>query len=484
MQSHLIGAHNKLEIDEQIQLYDFEASKRLFKYGHQSGNENRLYRWSTSNNPFKIIDDYSKTLSYLFANQKKCNQEYTDKARKKSENGEKIEKPADFHIEKAQNIWNKLIKHRELDLKRDNVYVTDKQGNEYHGKTMSDGEKYALYVIAQVLCLEKGTLIIVDEPEHYLNKGILYELWNLLEEERSDCKFVYITHDIDFAISRRGSKKIWLKSYENNQWDWEEISQDSNLPEEMTLKILGNKKKILFTEGEKGGIEDHLFSMIYEDYKVIPLKTCNEVIKTLTGIKREQFPEYSFKGIIDRDFWRDKYLENLTKHEIYVLKVAEVENLFITKEIMSLYCELSDEDSQLVKSTISSIFEEAEKILEVQCINKIKADIKNSLQDINVDKKKRNITDITTNLKEKLDEVVFNVTPDYESIISSYSDVITNKDFNELLKLYNHKGFIKLASQKLGLTCIQDKILTMMKNNHTKRIQFIEEFKNNLPTLS
>lgn len=348
---------------------------------------------------------------------------------------------------------------------------------------MSDGERYALYVIAQVLCLEKGTLIIVDEPEHYLNKGILYELWNLLEEERNDCKFIYITHDIDFAISRRGSKKIWLKSYENNQWDWEEISQDGNLPEEMTLKILGNKKKILFTEGEKGGIEDHLFSMIYKDYKVIPLKTCNEVIRTLTGIKREQFPEYSFKGLIDRDFWRDKYLESLAKNEIHVLKVAEVENLFITKEIMSLYCELSDENSQLVTLAISGIFEEAEKILEVQCINKIKADIKNSLQDINVDRKKKNIEDITTSLKEKLDEVLYNVTPDYKNIIKLYSDIINNKDFNELLKIYNHKGFIKLASQKLGVNCIQDKILTIMRNNHIKRSRFIDEFKKNLPIL-
>lgn len=480
--SHLIGAHNKLEIDEQISLYDFEASKKIFKYGHKNGSENNLFRWSTSRNPFKIIDDYSKTLSYLFANQKKCNQEYTDEARKKHENGEKIEKPKDFHVEKAQNIWNRLISHREMDLKRDNVYVSDKQGNEYHGKTMSDGEKYALYVIAQVLCLEEGTLIIVDEPEHYLNKGILYELWDLLEDERSDCKFLYITHDIDFAVSRRESKKIWLKSYENNQWDWEEILQDENLPEEMVLKILGNKKKILFTEGEKGGAEEKLFSMIYKDYKVIPLRTCNEVIRALNGIKTEQFPGYSFKGIIDRDYWRDEYLDSLSKNKVHVLKVAEIENLFITKEVMSLYCKVSDEDSNLVLEAVERIFEEAEKVIEIQCINKIRADIKNSLQNVNLDRKKKKIEDITANLKEKLGVVISDVESDYEKVIERYSKIVEEKDFNELLKIYNHKGFIKLASQKLGVNCIKEKILKIMRNNPKKREKFILEFEKSLPS--
>ena len=43
-------------------------------------------------------------------------------------------------------------------------------------------------------------------------------------------------------------KKCGLKGFDGTQWTLEEV-QDSNLPEQLLLDILGNRKPVLFVEG-------------------------------------------------------------------------------------------------------------------------------------------------------------------------------------------------------------------------------------------
>ncbi len=69
----------------------------------------------------------------------------------------------------------------------------------YSGTEMSDGERVALYLMAQILCVPSQSIIIIDESEVYLHKSIMNRLWDKLEEYRKDCLFIYITHDIQFA---------------------------------------------------------------------------------------------------------------------------------------------------------------------------------------------------------------------------------------------------------------------------------------------
>jgi predicted ATP-dependent endonuclease of OLD family len=73
---------------------------------------------------------------------------------------------------------------------------------------MSDGEKVGLYLISQILLAEKNCILIIDEPELHLHKALMARLWNKLEEYRNDCFFIYITHDLDFAVSKSFNKLI------------------------------------------------------------------------------------------------------------------------------------------------------------------------------------------------------------------------------------------------------------------------------------
>ena len=78
---------------------------------------------------------------------------------------------------------------------------------------MSDGERVALYLIAQCLCIPQNKTIIIDEPEIHLHRSIMNKLWAEIEKNRPDCLFVYITHDTQFAANHIQSEKYWIKEY-------------------------------------------------------------------------------------------------------------------------------------------------------------------------------------------------------------------------------------------------------------------------------
>ncbi|MFM9709850.1 DUF4435 domain-containing protein, partial [Streptomyces galilaeus] len=77
-------------------------------------------------------------------------------------------------------------------------------------------------------------------------------------------------------------------------------------------------------------------------------------------------------GIIDRDRRSDTEINNLSKNDIYVLDVAEVENLFILPEIFEVVCEsleflYSDKFSDLTEK----VFALFESEIEMQVCKKV-----------------------------------------------------------------------------------------------------------------
>lgn len=142
---------------------------------------------------------------------------------------------------------------RSLEILRDN--------QSYTVNAMSDGEKVALYYILHVILASKDSYIVVDEPETFLNPSIANRLWNILEVERSDCKFLYLTHNIDFIMSRKAAKLIWCVKY-LYPYEWELLDIDIDkyqLPKEVIITLLGSQKTILFCEGNYDEVSDYSF---------------------------------------------------------------------------------------------------------------------------------------------------------------------------------------------------------------------------------
>ena len=112
-------------------------------------------------------------------------------------------------LSKTAELWNKIVEHRALEVSRTGLTISGDGINSYDFNQLSDGEKAIFYYIAHILLASENSYIIVDEPENHLHLTICNKLWDELEKKRSDCKFIYLTHNLNFATSRSNSTVLW-----------------------------------------------------------------------------------------------------------------------------------------------------------------------------------------------------------------------------------------------------------------------------------
>lgn len=192
---------------------------------------------------------------------------------------------------------------------------------------MSDGERIILYLIGRVLLAPENAIIVVDEPEMYLHKTIVDKLWNKLEVSRNDCTFIYLTHDLTFAASRNANK-YWIKEFHHpSTWNIEPLN-DSEIPEELLLKLLGSQKKILFCEGKKDSKDCQILEMLFPNYTITPVVSCIDVINYTKAFNKIPNTNTIAYGIIDRDYRTSEQLAKFESENVYSYDVAEIENLY------------------------------------------------------------------------------------------------------------------------------------------------------------
>ena len=103
--------------------------------------------------------------------------------------------------------------------------IAHKPGSDqYSVAEMSDGERNALLLAAEILTVPPGTLILIDEPERHLHRSIIAPLLNSLFAKRLDCEFVISTHEVMLPYDNPGSKILLVRgcTYQNGSaasWD-------------------------------------------------------------------------------------------------------------------------------------------------------------------------------------------------------------------------------------------------------------------------
>lgn len=294
-----------------------------------------------------------------------------------------------------------------------------------------------LYLASQILCVPEVSTLIIDEPEVHLHPSLMNSLWTALEKARQDCLFIYITHDVEFAASRQTSEKYWIKHYDGKSWDMEKISR-SDLPEALLLGILGNRRKVLFVEGEKGSLDEKLCSALFPERYIVPCGSCGNVIsRTKAFGSLPLFHSYDVKGLIDRDYRSDNEIESYRSHKVYCLDVAEVENLFIVPEMLEILAEHFIVDSnELKQNALANI---VDKRLASQADDQISqatvARVKYSLNMANI-----RPGDINRSLKEAFESI--DPQAIRQEIDAIYRNIIDTRNYSEALKYFNSKGLI------------------------------------------
>lgn len=118
------------------------------------------------------------------------------------------EKLTNTRLRKIIRIWNRHFPGRTIQMGyQPTVRRTMKDGTiaEYSIAQMSEGERTAFYLAARVFSCE-SSVMVVDEPETFFHPLLARNLWSDLEAECPQIRFVYITHDIPFALSRKGAR--------------------------------------------------------------------------------------------------------------------------------------------------------------------------------------------------------------------------------------------------------------------------------------
>jgi hypothetical protein len=449
---HRLSAQKSLTMPDSITPMSIERAKRdlLFGSAETISDNDWQYKinWKWQNKPaISFLNDYQKLMVYLFSDETEENAKYKATQKKTTT---RIEPPK-TKLDLVKEVWENILPHRELIIGGLRIQ-TKARGTEdkvYSSSEMSDGERVIFYLIGQCLAAAQGGIIVVDEPELHLHKSVQIPLWSEIERLRPDCLFVYLTHDIDFAAAKEGSKRIWLKSFDGTQWDWEELEEDSNLPDDLLLEVLGSRKPVVFVEGENGSYDVSIYRALLPSFLVIPRGSCTQVIQSVKALKaNSQLHNLTVYGIIDRDRRVDSEIKVLEEESIFVLEVAEVENLFCTKEIIELISrKLLRNPNDDFKTVSTSIFSRLNSELETQISLRVASEIKFRL----------NCFDEKVKGSEALDNALqtlagsIDIATLYAETQSKFQSVILTSDYESLLALYNRKSLVTEVGSALGM---------------------------------
>lgn len=472
---HRISAQKSLSIHDNISVLDYESSKRSFFWGDTNQHATKsLYRFGP--NPVTcLLDDFDKALSLLFSEENKELQSAHQRDKQAIKDSIDRPDPITTVVEKATDIWNELLPHRKIDLTENGVHV-NYEGQRYHGKEMSDGERVMLYMICQVLVQRPNTLLIVDEPELHIHKSIVDKLWTRLESERNDCVFMYITHDLNFALSRNGAKILWVKSYSGTDWEYEflDSADYEDIPEALLYEIIGTRQKVLFVEGTKNSYDHYLYQEIYKDkgYHVIPCGGCQEVIR-LVKAKRtyEKLNAINVYGIIDRDFRTEGEISALQGDGIYCLEVAEVENLFVVPELLdimetALACEPGV--AQQAKDFIDKLFAQNK---DGQVALALAQEMKHQLSLFELGKQKLTPKEIKDKINLRYSE------QNIAKILAEKQAIFDGADTTEkVLAVFNFKDISKKVGEKFGIKGrdYPQRVLNLLRSKRSEKETILE----------
>ena len=367
--------------------------------------------------------------------------------RKLKENGcVNIKEYSPIKLDKAINIWNFLIEHREMFYDdNNNLKIKVKESlEEYPAYKMSDGEKNIFFLIGRVLLASNDAIIIIDEPEMYLHKAIVNKLWDILEEERRDCKFIYLTHDLEFASSRKANK-YWIKDFQfPSKWEIKPIPEN-DIPDSLLMKILGSRKKILFCEGKKSSLDIQIYEILFPNYTIIPLEGCSNVINYTRAFNKIPNKNSTAIGIVDRDFRTDEQINKFSDENIYVYSVAEIENLFLLEDFILIFAKNKKERID-IENLKEKVIDKLEKDKELQISNYVTSYINYVFSEEHV-KKAENKQEIENNFHKFITKIEIDEL--YNKRREEIEKIINEKDYSKAIKVYNNKGLLDVVENLL-----------------------------------
>ena len=217
--------------------------------------------------------------------------------------------------------------------------VAVRQGYEsYSIAELSDGERNALLIAANVLTAPSETLILLDEPERHLHRSIVSPLLNTLLTYRPDCAFVISTHDILLPLDQKSASALLVRKYSHTpsqHWVADRIDAVQDLDEEAATAVLGSRRKLLFIEGRSTSLDVQLYQLVFPKISIHSVGSCVDVDRIVRGLRAAEGMHWvSAFGIIDRDQRTEEECSRLTEYGIYALNLYSVESIYYHSQVI------------------------------------------------------------------------------------------------------------------------------------------------------
>lgn len=316
----MIGAIRNIALQEDLPVHSLERAKANLRNNLQNRQNSFWELWDEIN--------------YLFAKLMVEDSASATRFRDGAFAGE-VRMPEETKLTRLSAMWGRLFPGRTLSFAGYSPRVSSTLSgakSEYSARTMSDGERVAVYLAGRVLDSESET-IVVDEPEVHFHSLLGVTFWNELEALRHDCRFVYVTHDLPFALSRRDATFAVIRP----QGNVEQVLLKDGIPKDLAQALLGaasfsiHASRIVFCEGTEGqSLDPQLYKAWFRGHStvVIPVGSAKDVIRATVAFGESKLVAgLEAIGIIDRDYWPEEFFASLPS-SVHPLPVHEVENVF------------------------------------------------------------------------------------------------------------------------------------------------------------
>lgn len=410
----------------------------------RAGSIDYLYRQASSLRAYMrddAVSEIDKLTYMLFADELETLLDF------KEHNGDDAKKRKPLpstRLDKLKHLWEDIFPGSRITREGGSLMFATPAGDDLiRTDKLSQGEKTAFYYAAAVLYAMPHATIFIDSPSLFLHPSIVGNFWNAIENLRPDCSFVYNSVDVDFVNSRSENTCIWVKSYDSSKRAWDyRVLTDTPLPEDLFVELAGSRRPVLFIEGDnRHSIDAKLYALVFSDWNVRPLGSCNKVIETTRTFNDLKYMhQLRSRGIVDRDRRTDAEVDYLRKKEIMVPEVAEVENIFMLEPIIKTMARRRGKDPERIFSRVKrEVIKMFKQQGEQQALQHVRHRVKREVE-CKIDARFSCITALETHLKT----LVFKLNPrkNYNILRESFSRMVVEQDYRGILKVFNHKPML------------------------------------------
>ncbi|HEV2842529.1 MAG TPA: AAA family ATPase [Chthoniobacterales bacterium] len=464
-----VSAHRSLTFPDRVQPTDLEDAERQLRIGHVSTvNDSgfwRSQRWQ-DNPAIALLNDFKHLVTLLVSESFSVSDKYRVSMRHGK--AEQYIAPQETRLDIVKEIWEMVLPARELVVDGARVEARGRgKAVAYHAKEMSDGERGIFYLIAEALSVPKDGLFIIDEPELHLHRAIQARLWDAIERARPDCTFVYITHDLGFAASRRDATKIWLREYSEGKWEWEAVPQTDVMPESLLLEVMGSREPVRFVEGDQSSLDPFIYGLIFPGESVVPCGSCELVIHSTTSFAKLAALHHNIcRGVVDHDGRSAADISMLRGLGVAVLDVAQVENLFLLESVLRVAAtRLSLPPEETVRQVQERVFAQLDKDRVRIVSNLTRQEMELLVRRIGKSGDgARALTTALANACAAIDPATIYARWDKE-----IGRVLTERDYPAALRFYKTKGLAsQTATPIFGVKSFQEQVMRWLRDTDSE----------------